>query len=224
MASEEVVTNKAMPHDELCDIALEWFESFPDVEAGYKYTVKAALEFYKEYYVRRGERKLVYTPGKLEEALEEGWRFDPWLNPRGRPIPIGGPITVGGSISESDGSYWILVKGIPDQVAWLNPFIELPVEEEEEVEPVKPEPYGLLTEYIAYDSEGKPSREPQAGYVIMHKDHVYAKGTVYTKTPGSMPTIWDVAKGLAPHINSGVDEAHDALMAIINKEFVPTNA
>ena len=39
---------------------------------------------------------------------------------------------------------------------------------------------GERTEYIPYDKEGKPIREPQAGYVILHKDHIYAKGTVYT--------------------------------------------
>lgn len=39
---------------------------------------------------------------------------------------------------------------------------------------------GERTEYIPYDKEGKPIREPQEGYVILHKDHIYAKGTVYT--------------------------------------------
>lgn len=42
---------------------------------------------------------------------------------------------------------------------------------------------GLRTEYIPYDKEGKPIREPQEGYVILHKDHIYAKGTVYTQLP-----------------------------------------
>ena len=40
---------------------------------------------------------------------------------------------------------------------------------------------GEGTEYIPYDNEGKPLREPQVGYVVLHKDHIYAKGTVYTK-------------------------------------------
>jgi len=40
---------------------------------------------------------------------------------------------------------------------------------------------GEGTEYIPYDKEGKPLREPQEGYVVLHKDHIYAKGTVYTK-------------------------------------------
>jgi len=39
---------------------------------------------------------------------------------------------------------------------------------------------GDRTEYIPYDNEGKPIREPEEGYVILHKDHIYAKGTVYT--------------------------------------------
>lgn len=42
---------------------------------------------------------------------------------------------------------------------------------------------GEATEFIPYDSDGKPAREPQEGYVILHKDHIYAKGTVYTKLP-----------------------------------------
>lgn len=47
----------------------------------------------------------------------------------------------------------------------------------------KPEYAGDRTEYIPYDKEGNPIREPQKGYVILHKDHIYAKGTVYTKLP-----------------------------------------
>ena len=46
--------------------------------------------------------------------------------------------------------------------------------------PKQPDFFGLRSEYIPYDKEGKPMREPQEGYVIAHKDHVYAKGTVYT--------------------------------------------
>lgn len=46
--------------------------------------------------------------------------------------------------------------------------------------PEKPDFFGLKTEYIPYDKDGKPTREPQKGYVVAHKDHVYAKGTVYT--------------------------------------------
>lgn len=42
---------------------------------------------------------------------------------------------------------------------------------------------GEATEYIPYDEDGKPVREPQDGYVVLHKDHIYAKGTVYTKIP-----------------------------------------
>ena len=45
----------------------------------------------------------------------------------------------------------------------------------------EPDVAGLATEYIPYDKDGKPEREPQPGYVILHKDHIYAKGTVYTK-------------------------------------------
>ena len=45
----------------------------------------------------------------------------------------------------------------------------------------EPEIAGLRTEYIPYDKDGKPEREPQPGYVLLHKDHAYAKGTVYTK-------------------------------------------
>lgn len=48
----------------------------------------------------------------------------------------------------------------------------------------KPDPQDYVaeyTEYIPYDKEGKPIRMPQEGYVILHKDHIYAKGTVYTK-------------------------------------------
>jgi len=47
--------------------------------------------------------------------------------------------------------------------------------------PEKQDYVGEGTEYIPYDKEGNPLREPQEGYVVLHKDHIYAKGTVYTK-------------------------------------------
>lgn len=47
----------------------------------------------------------------------------------------------------------------------------------------EPSHVGERTEYIPYDKEGKPTREPKEGYVVLHKDHIYAKGTVYTKVP-----------------------------------------
>jgi len=47
---------------------------------------------------------------------------------------------------------------------------------------------GERTEYIPYDKEGQPIREPQPGYVILHKDHIYAKGTVYTLLRKEEPT------------------------------------
>jgi len=47
---------------------------------------------------------------------------------------------------------------------------------------------GERTEYIPYDKEGKPTREPQPDYVILHKDHIYAKGTVYTLLRKEEPT------------------------------------
>jgi len=129
------------------------------------------------------DRKIVYTPGTLLDALNEGWLFDPWLNPTGRPIHIGDIDYKGVHPDEKQATlqiYWILVKGSPDQIKELEPFVKF----EEEAEP-EPEfkPYGLKTEYIPYDAHGKPSREPPEGFVIMHKDHIYAKGTVYTKVP-----------------------------------------
>lgn len=131
------------------------------------------------------ERKIVhlkvgYLKGLLEEGLEElatslkeGWMFDPYLCSKGYPITIGDSL-----------GYWVLVKGSVEEILELDPFVELPVLEEEEIEPEKKDPYGIRTEYIYYDKEGNPSREPSEGYVIMHKDHVYAKGTVYTLPPG----------------------------------------
>ena len=78
---------------------------------------------------------------------------------------------------------WFLVKGSPKQIAGLEPFAKLPEEEEEA--PAELRPYGLETVFIAHgekDSSGDP-KKPPAGFVIMHKDHIYAKGTVYTKPP-----------------------------------------
>ena len=173
------------PHEELCDGALEHYNEISTTAMHSNSLVPRAIEFYKRW-VPTGERKIVYTPGTLATALDEGWVFDPWLNPRGRPTPIGGPITVSPVVpSEIDNAYWILVKGTPEQIAGLEPFAELPTEEEEPVTEAEFKPYGLETLFIAHgekDASGKPKKAPD-GFVVMHKDHIFAKGTVYTKVP-----------------------------------------
>ncbi len=168
---------KAVPHGEQCDKALEHYDEISNEASNYSSLVPKAIEFYKERWVPQGERKIVRTPTSMEEALGEGWMFDPWLNPMGRPISV--------DIKQDHPSYWILVKGTPEQIAEMDPIAVLP-EGEEEPEPEKPLGYvAVKTEYIPYDKEGKPSREPPEDFVIMHKDHIYAKGTVYTLLPGA---------------------------------------
>ncbi|GAH33882.1 unnamed protein product, partial [marine sediment metagenome] len=167
------------PHGEQCDQALEHYEEVSKTASSWSSLIPQAIEFYKKHYVPYGERKIIDTANNelsvLEEALEEGWVFDPWLNPSGRPISIG--------LQNSDEAvYWVLVKGTPEQIAEMDPIAELP-ELEEEPETVAS--YGLNTLYIAHDAvdeDGDPVKPPE-DYVIMHKDHIYAKGTVYTKLP-----------------------------------------
>ena len=192
MASEEAKIHeelKITPHEELCDSALEHYNEI-STQAGHSSSlVPAAINFYKERWVPQGERKIVRTPGKLLEALEAGWVFDPWLNSRGSPIIIGDQPYKGehpalSAVDPREPSiYWVLVKGTPEQVEALKPFVELP--SEEPVPEPESKPYGLETVFIAHgekDSSGAPKKPPQ-GFVIMHKDHIYAKGTVYTKPP-----------------------------------------
>ena len=181
MASEEA---KITPHEELCDSALEHYNEI-STQAGHSTSlIPKALEYYKERWVPQGERKIVYTPGKLLEALEAGWVFDPWLNSRGSPIIVGDQPYKGehpalSAVDPREPSiYWVLVKGTPEQIAGLKPFVELPEEEEAVLEP-ELRPYGLSTLFIPHDSEEKPPDD----YVVMHKDHIFAKGTVYTKPP-----------------------------------------
>lgn len=216
MASEEAY---ATPHDELCDEALKHYDEISIQAKHHNSLIPAAIKYYKRW-VPTGERKIVYTPGTLITALEEGWVFDPWLNSRGGPIAVGGPVTIAGSITPADSPvYWVLVRGSPEQIAGLEPFVELPSKEE----PVGPQPYGLETLFISYgekDPSGAPKKPPE-GFVIMHKDHIYAKGTVYTLQPGAVkvkPKPWDIAKDIAEISHLGVDEAHDALTALIKKE------
>lgn len=128
---------------------------------------------------------MVYTPGALVKDLGEGWVFDPWLNPRGNPIGIGGPVPVAGHIDETDSPvYWVLVRGTPEQIAGLNPFVELPAEEEPE-EPKAIDYVGINSEFIPFDEKGKPIREPKPGWVILHKDHYQTKGS----NPGVFYTL-----------------------------------
>ncbi|MEE8355107.1 MAG: hypothetical protein V3S09_04695 [Candidatus Bathyarchaeia archaeon] len=208
---------KKVPHGEQCDAALEHYLKISNEASHSSSLVPEAIEFYKERYVPQGERKILFygdydSAGKageeLDKYLAEGWTFDPWLNPGGRPITTGRDSTI---------FYWALVKGTPEQIAGMDPIAELPDLEEELPEPGM-EPYGLRTDYIPYDPKGEPSREPKPGYVVMHKDHVYAKGTVYTLPPGA-PSSWALAIGLA-NLSTylGVDEAHDVIVGILKKE------
>lgn len=218
--SEQVM----VPHDELCDGALKHYNEISSQAMHSNSLVPKAIEYYKRWRPR-GERQIVRTPGKLLEALEAGWVFDPWLNTMGRPIIVGdqpyrGEHPALSAVDPREPSiYWVLVRGSPEKVARLEPFVELP-EEEEAVPELAVEPYGLETMFISYgekDSSGNP-KKPGEGFVIMHKDHIYAKGTVYTKSPRAMLTAWDVAKSLAGISHLGVDEAHDVIMGIVTKE------
>ena len=203
---------KETPHDELCDMALEHYDEISTEAMHSNSLIPRAIEYYKRWRPR-GERKIIRTPRMLDQHLEEGWVFDPWLNPMGRPLVVG---------TDELAYYWVVVRGSPERIAQLEPFVDLPeIEEEEEPEP-EFKPYGLETLFIAYgekDASGD-AKKPPKGYVIMHKDHIYAKGTVYTKRPGRVSTAWDVAKALAElSSHLGVDEAHDVIQGILNKEF-----
>lgn len=179
-AASEPYEAKVTPHEELCDNALEHYNEISTTAMHSSSLVPKAIEFYKRW-VPTGERKMVSTPGTLIEALAEGWMFDPWLNSRGSPIMVGALPTLS-TVEPRDNVVWFLVKGTPEQIAGLEPFAELPAEEEEVTEP-ELRPYGLETLFIAHgekDDSGEPKKPPQ-GFVVMHKDHIFAKGTVYTK-------------------------------------------
>ena len=210
-------------HEEVCDQALKHYEEISNEVSHYSSVVPKAIKFYKERHVPRGMRKFITSTKELELALEEGWTFDPWLNPSGRPTIIGDQPYRGDhpALSAVDPRepkvYWILVKGTPEQIAEMDPIAELP-ELEEEPEPGTG-PYGLKTMFVSYNSEEKAPD----GYVVMHKDHIFAKGTVYTLPPnadlGRAVTTWDLAKdlsNLSGHL--GVDEAHDVITGILKKD------
>lgn len=178
MASEEA---NVVPHEELCEAAFVYYRELSSKAGISNSLVPAAIEYYKRW-VPTGERKMVSTPGTLIDALEAGWVFDPWLSPRGGPIIVG-VLSNLSTAEPRDNSVWFLVKGTPEQVDALKPFVELPSEEEEAETEFKP--YGLRTMFIAHDeknSSGDPKGPPD-GFVVMHKDHIFAKGTVYTKIP-----------------------------------------
>ncbi len=208
-------TIKAVPHGELCDRALDYYREISNQAGISNSLVPKAIEYYRKWRPV-AERKILHAAsltGKLVEDLtadlKDGWFFDPWLNPRGRPIIVA-------SESSFSGFYWVLVKGSPEQIAALEPFVEFPVEELEEAPEVGFQPYGLLTDYIPF-KDGKRERDPEPGFVVMHKDHVFAKGTVYTLPPG-YPTLWTVARDLAKLSGYlGIDEARDVLAAILEK-------
>lgn len=121
---------------------------------------------------KKAERIVVIkSVTELADQLTNGWRFDPWLSPKGLPTIIG----------EDAGWYWILVKGTDEDIQNLNPFIELP---EEEVELPQSPPVGYATIYLEHTKDEPTVPE---GYVILHKDHIYSKGTVYTRVTPLQP-------------------------------------
>lgn len=126
-----------------------------------------------------GERKFyeIHEIKDMQQALADGWKYDPWLNPTGRPHHMRTPD--GGMW----GLYWVLVKGTDEEIMAMNPIYELPVEEAAVV-PAGPGYVGLHTVKIPYDkATGQPLSNAPEGYVILHKDHIAATGTVYTKPP-----------------------------------------
>jgi len=110
--------------------------------------------------------------------LNDGWKLDPFLHQTGRPWTL------------NDKHVWVFVKGSHEEIEELNPFVMWPPEEPIAV----PEelPYvAVLTEKIPFDkATGKLIRAPPHGFVILHKDHITATGTVFTKLPGGMWGQW----------------------------------
>lgn len=48
------------------------------------------------------------------QRLKEGWKLDPFFHQTGRPWTV------------DAGHVWVLVKGTPEEIAELNPFVEMP--------------------------------------------------------------------------------------------------
>ena len=115
-------------------------------------------------------RVFAHTLQEVASRLTLGWVFDPWLCSKGYPIMIG-----------ENMCYWVLLNPkllvSPEQLAAANPYMQLPVE------PVAEAPAGYGTVYIPHQ-EGVDATASWAakGYVLLHKDHVTAKGTILTLT------------------------------------------
>jgi len=129
----------------------------------------------------KGERKILHAVSLTQKLvddlvtdLRDGWVFDPWLNSHGRPIIVA-------SDTNFSGFYWVLVKGSFEEITKLNPFIDITPDAPESEKSL--DYVGLRTDYIPYGSDGKPTRDPDPGYVILDKGHIFAKGTVYTLLP-----------------------------------------
>jgi hypothetical protein len=169
---DEVLTYAQKKLAELQEQAIEVKGPYIEDEAGGKSSVELYIPLASIVELLRrafpvAERMMVINDNpELEKRLKEGWLFDPWLCPRGHPVLLG-----------DNGHYWVLVKGTPEEIAKLNPFIELPTDEEEETK--GREPVGYAT--IILEHTDTPPEVPE-GFVILHDKHIFARGTVYTKT------------------------------------------
>jgi len=107
------------------------------------------------------------TLEEVANRLTSGWVFDPWLCSKGYPIMMG-----------ENTCYWVLVNpkllSTPEQLALVQPFMQLPVESIAEA------PAGYGTVFVAHGESQEMYTEK--GYVLLHKDHVTAKGTILTLT------------------------------------------
>lgn len=70
-----------------------------------------------ETFITDEEIDMTILPGayeKVVEMLKDGWKLDPFFHTSGRPWTV------------NNGHVWVLVKGTPEEITELNPFVELP--------------------------------------------------------------------------------------------------
>ena len=110
------------------------------------------------------------TLEEVANRLTSGWVYDPWLCSKGYPVMMG-----------ENTCYWVLVNpkllSTPEQLEAANPFMVLEAEAKED------KPVGYGTVYVPHqDNVDATEVWREKGYVLLHKDHVTAKGTILTLT------------------------------------------
>lgn len=111
------------------------------------------------------ERKINKTVEIMDYAgilvmLDKGWKLDPFFHTSGRPW------------TTDTGHIWVLVRGTPEEIAELNPFVELPKSEVTEADKRTIDKFAGIVDVVDVTPEaledGRVKTLTEKGYTVFN--------------------------------------------------------